>query len=373
MSHSVDGRATDPSRARIVFACFSFLGLAALLAAAWTLRTLILMTFLALLLAVVLRSLGDLVHRLTGMRRRWAVLAVAALLALAAVGAAVWVAPTLIEQARALANRIPEAVGAVQKRIDETPGLSGVVEQVTSGLSLPSPKDAAGGAAAVIGIFASAFSYVGVALVGALFLAMEPALYRRGAIQLVPVRHRPFAEALIDELDEVILSWLGGQLVLMAFIGVMTGLGLWAIGVPYALALGVLAGLLEFIPYLGPILSAVPALLLAITAGPTVALWTLGLVVGVQQVENNILQPIVQKSAVDIPPTLLIVALFAMGLIFGVAGLLVATPLLAVLMVIVRRVYVQRILEGRSPYGEAEPAHLAEGGATALHAGAPRG
>jgi predicted PurR-regulated permease PerM len=109
------------------------------------------------------------------------------------------------------------------------------------------------------------------------------------------------------------------------------------------------------VPYLGPILSAVPALLLALAAGPTVALWTLGLLVGVQQIENNVLQPLVQKSAVDIPPALLIIVLFGMGLLFGVPGLLVATPLLAVLIVAVRRIYVERILEGRS-WDEQAPA-----------------
>ena len=143
----------------------------------------------------------------------------------------------------------------------------------------------------------------------------------------------------------------------MAFVGILTGIGLWLVGVPYALALGLLAGLLEFVPYLGPILSAIPILLVAIGAEPNVVLWALAVVVGVQQVENNVLQPLVERRAVEIPPALLMVALFAMGQLFGVPGLLVAAPLTAVLIIVVRRVYVERILEARhDPQAETQSA-----------------
>jgi predicted PurR-regulated permease PerM len=168
-------------------------------------------------------------------------------------------------------------------------------------------------------------------------------------IRLVPVRRRPAADDLLSELHAVILSWLGAQLMLMIFIGVVVGLGLWMIGVPYALALGTLAGLLEFIPYLGPILSAAVALSVALGADPTLALWTLGLFLIVQQVENNVLQPLVQESAVEIPPVLLMVMLFGMGQLFGMVGVIVATPLLAVLIVVVRKVYVEGMLEADEP------------------------
>lgn len=167
------------------------------------------------------------------------------------------------------------------------------------------------------------------------------------------MRHRGFTDKLLGEIDQTILNWLSAQLILMVVIGVVVALGLWAIGVPYALALGLFAGLVEFIPYLGPILSAGIALLVALGTEPKLVLWTLGLFVVVQQLENNVLQPLIQKSQVEIPPVLLIVVLFAMGLLFGVPGVLVATPLLAVAIVVVRRVYVERMLEGRDL--EAEP------------------
>ncbi|NNM72518.1 AI-2E family transporter [Enterovirga aerilata] len=344
-------------RRHVAFAAFVVLGMAALFAAAWALRTLLLITFLAVLLAIVLRSLGDIVHRWTGMAPHWGVLLVAALLVLLAVGAAVLVAPTIADQARQLVQRLPAAAQALEQRIGQTPWLQSLWQQVSSGLSLPSPGDTVGQAGRIVGAISAALGYAGLALVGALFLALDPGLYRRGFVRLVPLRHRPFTERLLDELDRTILNWLGAQLILMLVIGVAVGVGLWAIGVPYALALGLFAGLVEFIPYLGPILSAGTAILVALGTDPTLVLWTIGLFIVVQQSENNILQPLIQKSQVEIPPVLLIVVLFGMGQLFGVPGVLVATPLLAVAIVVVRRVYVERILEGRTE-GDAEPPRI---------------
>ena len=342
----------DHFRRRVVFTTFVVLGMSALFAAAWALRTLLLVTFLAVLLAIVLRYLGELVHKATGIKPHWGVLLVAALLVLLAGAAAYLIAPTIADQAKQLIERMPATVDALQKRVDEIPWLQSLWEQVSTGLSLPSPSDAMGRAGDVIGAISAALGYAGLALVGALFLALDPALYRRGFIRLLPIRHRVFTQALLDEIDNTILNWLGGQLILMVTIGVLVALGLWAIGVPYALALGLFAGLVEFIPYLGPILSAGTAILVALGTDPKLALWTVGLFVLVQQGENNILQPLIQKSQVEIPPVLLIVVLFGMGLLFGVPGVLVATPLLAVVIVIVKRVYVERILEGRDMAAE---------------------
>ncbi|MDB5589795.1 AI-2E family transporter [Enterovirga sp.] len=339
----------DQFRTRVVFTAFVVLGLAALFAAAWWLRTLLLITFLAVLLATVLRALAGRVHGWTGMRARWAVLLIALVLVFATGVATALVAPTLADQTRQLLQRLPQIAETLQQRLNQYAWLASIWQQVSSGLSLPAPADAMGQAGRVVSAISEALGYAGLALVGALFFALQPDLYRRGMIRLVPVRRRPAADDLLSELHAVILSWLGAQLMLMIFIGVVVGLGLWMIGVPYALALGTLAGLLEFIPYLGPILSAAVALSVALGADPTLALWTLGLFLIVQQVENNVLQPLVQESAVEIPPVLLMVMLFGMGQLFGMVGVIVATPLLAVLIVVVRKVYVEGMLEADEP------------------------
>lgn len=127
------------------------------------------------------------------------------------------------------------------------------------------------------------------------------------------------------------------------------GVGLWLLGVPLALSLGFLAGLLELVPYVGPVLAAVPALLLAFVQAPELGLYVLLLYVGVQQLEGDLLTPIIQEVAVDLPPVLTLVATFVMGALFGVLGLLVATPLAALALVLVRMLYLEDVLGEKAP------------------------
>ena len=135
----------------------------------------------------------------------------------------------------------------------------------------------------------------------------------------------------------------------MVAVGFLTWLGLALIGVPSALTLALLAGLLEFVPYVGPIVSAVPAVLLAFAASPEMAFWTALLFFGVQQFEGYVLEPLVQQHAVDLPPALLLFALVAGGLVFGLIGVLFAEPLTVMLFVMVKRLYVREALQTPTP------------------------
>ncbi len=145
-------------------------------------------------------------------------------------------------------------------------------------------------------------------------------------MKLVPQAGRGLAEQALDDCAKALRLWLMGQLVSMVLVGVLVGTGLWLIGVPAPLTLGILAALLEFIPIVGPILSAIPAIVLALVIGPETALWTAALYLGVQQLEGNLIQPIVQQRAVDLPPALLLFALLAFGLLFGVRRALSRAP-----------------------------------------------
>jgi predicted PurR-regulated permease PerM len=133
----------------------------------------------------------------------------------------------------------------------------------------------------------------------------------------------------------------------MAVVGVATTAGLWLLGVPFALALGVVAFVLDFVPYIGPILSAVPAILVAMTLGPMEALYVGLLYFGVQSLESYLLTPLVQQRAVQLPPALTILSQVLLGLLLGGFGLALATPLTAVGVVLVRELYVEDVLEDR--------------------------
>jgi predicted PurR-regulated permease PerM len=136
-------------------------------------------------------------------------------------------------------------------------------------------------------------------------------------------------------------QWLRGQLVAMLAVGALTGLGAALIGLPSALALGLLAGLLEFVPIVGPIFAAIPALLLAATLGWSEVLWTLALFIVIQQIEGNMLMPAIMQKAVELPPAVTLFAVLAFGLLFGPLGVLLATPLAVVLMVLVQHLYLR--------------------------------
>ena len=186
-------------------------------------------------------------------------------------------------------------------------------------------------------------------VVGGIYLAAQPELYRTGAIKLVPKRGRDLAAQALDASARALKLWLLGRMVSMAVVGVLTWLGLAIIGVPSRCALGLLAALLEFVPFIGPIISAVPALLLALADSPEKAIWTALLFLAIQQFEGNVLEPLVQQRAVDLPPALLLFALVAGGLIFGIVGVILAAPFTVVVYVMVKRLYVQEALHTPTP------------------------
>lgn len=181
-------------------------------------------------------------------------------------------------------------------------------------------------------------------LVGAIFMAGNPDVYRRGFLLLVPGKAEAVAAQALDDSGAGLRGWMLGQAISSLVVAALTWIGLLLLGVPAAGGLGVIAGLLDVIPMVGPIIAGVPAVLLAFTVSPLTALWTLLLFLAIQQLQGNFLQPMIQKHAVDIPPALLLFAVLAFGLLFGFLGVLLAAPLTIVSFILVRRVYVEAIL-----------------------------
>src|SRR5690606_36327431 len=181
------------------------------------------------------------------------------------------------------------------------------------------------------------------------YLAANPAEYRDGVVRLVAVERRESLRSTLDEMAQVLHRWVLGQLVCMAFVGIVSFAVLAIIGVPLAFGLAVLAGLLEFVPYLGPIVAAVPVVLIAATESWTLALYALIAFVVIQQLESYVVTPLVQRKAVYLPPALLIFLQVLLGVLFGIAGIILATPIAAVGLVLVERGYIETVLEKRAP------------------------
>lgn len=325
------------------------LGLALLL---WNLRVLFMLVFGAVLVSVILnliaRPLRERFRFPAGLALLGAVLVVGGVL-----GLAIWMfGAEVSRQSSNLREMIPQAWQAAQARLDGW-GMGGPFRQWMASLG------DGGGVASNLGAIAMSVGN-GIAdtiliLVGGIYLAAQPDLYRVGLIKLVPERGRALAAQALEASARALKLWLLGRMVSMSVVGVLTWLGLMIIGVPSALTLGLLAAILEFVPFLGPILASIPAILLAFAESPEKAIWTALLFLAIQQFEGNVLEPLVQQRAVDLPPALLLFALVAGGLVFGIIGILFAAPLTVVLYVLVKRLYVQEALHTQTPLpGEQE-------------------
>jgi len=322
----------------------------ALIGLAWLLielSELLLLLFGAVLIAVIFDSLAEPIARITRLPERWALL-VAVLLVFAVVAASGWLFGA---QVRAQFEELQEMLPRAWHAFEEWLGGNRIGERL-----LATARDWAPSGSGLVrnvgNVAAATFGALGgllLVIVAGIYLAAQPRIYRSGLLQLIPPRSRDAGRDAVIATERALRRWLRAQLIGMVAIGVLTTLGLWLIGMPSALALGLLAGLAEFVPVVGSIVAVVPALLIALTLGADTVLWTLGLYVLIQQIEGNVIMPLVTRQAVALPPALALFSVVALGLLFGPLGVLFGAPLAVVLFVLVRELYVKRTLAEPMP------------------------
>ena len=323
------------------------LGIAALFFLAWQLRTLLLMIFGAVVVATVFRSFADRIAPLVGGRTSIAItLSIVVILGILVILVGLF-GSHVVQQVELLKQTLPAAWKAVEARLGDL-GLGEQVKQFVQSVRAPGGGSFSAFGRTILSI-GSGIADVLVVLVAGVFLATQPRFYLTGAVKLVPPHRRELALEAVSESERALRLWLRGQLIAMVVVGVLTGAGLWYLGMPSAFALGLLAGVLEFIPFAGPILSMVPALLLALAVSPDLALWVLLLYFAVQQFEGYLLTPLVQQYAVDLPGVVLLFSLLASGALFGTLGIILAAPLTVVAYVLVKRLYVIEALHTPTP------------------------
>lgn len=309
-----------------------------------------LLVFAAVLLSIFLRGLADLLGRFLKISEGWRVVLVSVILLAVLAGAIALLSPSVAEQVANLRKELPRSAETAAKYISQYGWGRTLLDQLPSFSEITSDMSAAAMLTRVGGIFSSTLGAIGnflLVILLAIYFAAEPKFYIRGLIKLFPLNRRERAEEVLGGIGETLRWWLIGKAGSMLFIGLLTWLGLWLLGVPLALTLGLIAGLLSFIPNFGPILSAVPALLLAFIESPITALYVLGLFVGVQIIESNVVTPLIERETVELPPALTIVFQLALAVLVGGLGLVLATPLLAAIMVTVQMLYIQDILGDR--------------------------
>lgn len=201
---------------------------------------------------------------------------------------------------------------------------------------------------AISGVLSTGLTFVEAAVVlaiSAIYLAAQPELYRTGFAKLVAPAQRPHVLKSFDLIGRSLKLWLLGQLILMIGVGILSFIAVWLIGLPNAVALALLAGILEIVPYLGPFISAIPAVLVALTLGLAPAMWTVVAYILIHVFEGYVSEPMIDRYFVTIPPALILAGIVACDLLFGTIGVIMAAPITVVVYMIVKMVFVENPLD----------------------------
>lgn len=308
----------------------------------------LLLVFAGLLFAVLLSAAADALVRATRVPRgpSLAIVCLALTALLAGTSVALW--PSISDEADQIATQLPAAIDELREWFEQRQWGRWLLgraepEQVAEDADLVNQA---------AGVFMSSVTLLGgllVVIFVGLYVAAQPDVYRRGLLRLVPPTGRHRVDAVLVEVTSVLRGWLLGTLVSMTLIGVLTTLGLWWLGVPLALTFGLLAAVLTFIPNIGQVLSMAPPAILALVDDPRRALYVVALYFAIQTVESYAVTPLIQRRTISMPPALTIASQVVLGLLMGVIGIAVATPLTAAAMTIVRMLYVEDLLEQETP------------------------
>jgi predicted PurR-regulated permease PerM len=317
----------------------------------WFASALVFVTFLGILFGLAVSTGVDVLARYRVPRAVGAVTIVLGFF-LILVGVGATNMPTIREQSAELRTKIPESVDRIEQWLHKR-GIVLVDTTVADSTGVATGSEALrstlGRQLGSVARYVFPFLSQTVAVVGgvlliifmAIYIGAEPDVYRRGVLLLVPLRMRDQAGEVLRAIATVLRKWLVTQLIAMVAIGTVTTIALLILNVKAAFALGLLAALFEFIPTIGPVLSAVPAIAMGFLDSPEKAL-TVGLVYwGIQFLENNLLIPLLMKGGVNVPPVLTILAQALLTVLFGFLGLMVAVPLVATVIVAVRMLYVE--------------------------------
>jgi predicted PurR-regulated permease PerM len=318
----------------------TWIGAALLVWIVWDARLALLLAFGAFLTAILLGSLGVIIANWTHLSDKFG-LALATLLVIAVIGITLWLfGSNLTSEFSGVMKQVEAGQEHLQALLANTgDGHLGstVAEKGTSLITSVATELASIG-----------FRFIEAAVVlviTAIYLAAEPQLYSRGIIAMFGPESRPRVREVIDLVEIALRRWLLGQLVLMLIVGVLTFIALTIIGIPDALALSLIAGIAEIVPYVGPFISAVPALLIALTLGWWPVLWTGAAYLLVHLIEGYIAAPLLERHFITIPPALILIGIVVVDLIFGTAGIVLAAPLTVVAYVLIKACYVEDPLE----------------------------
>jgi predicted PurR-regulated permease PerM len=323
-----------------------------------------LILFLAIILAVYLNAVSNLLQRRMGVPAPVGLAAGLALSLGALVGVVFLIAPAVTGQVQDLIANLPRYLTDLDQNINRIfrsiPVLGrGVSEDGSPGLLATSVNELFGFLrGAVVPYLKGGLELIIImvsVVVMAVYLTRNPGVYVEGVVALVPPARRPLARIIMYDLKYTLHSWVVGQIIAMVVLAVLTTLGLWMLNVPYFLAFGIFAGIAAIVPFFGTLFSTlIPALFALGVAGLGKAIAVTALGIGVHLVEANFVAPVVMERKVNLPPVITIAGVLLIGKLFGLAGLIVAVPILAFVMVLIRHILLGEVYG--DPISEVKPA-----------------
>lgn len=323
----------------------------------YSIAEILLLLFIAVLFSLYLGAITDTLQRWAGIPRPLGLLSAILLTLLVLAGTGYLLIPPLTRQAQDLVVTLPAQLELWEAELLRLANRSPVAAQLLGPLA--EGESHVGTILQEIGgYFRGIVPYVfsGVqflihavsVLVMGIYLALRPALYREGFIALAPPVHRELVRDLLSDLGYTLRAWIVGQILAMVSLGFLTWVGLMVLDVPYALAFGVFTGLVAVVPFFGTLVSTIlPAIFILGTASLVKVVLVLLLGIGVHLVEANVIAPMIMERQVHLPPVLTLLSVLIMAHLLDLVGLLVAVPVLATAMVVMRRIYVHRVLEGK--------------------------
>ena len=249
-----------------------------------------------------------------------------------------FVGARLQQQISELSDTLPQTIQHVKEQLGQTKTGTKVLGYINNSVNSIKTKSVAKH------FFSSSFGVLSdlyIVLLFGIFFTADPLLYKKGIVHLLPKKAKEKGDKLLDELNGVLKKWLKAQIIGFFFIAVSTGIGLWIVGMPLILTLALIAGIMNFIPNFGPLIALIPAVLLALMQGLPTAIIVACIYTGVQIIQSAVTQPIIQQKMVSLPPALTIFAQVAFGMLAGFWGVLLATPIVAIILKIVNSLYVE--------------------------------
>lgn len=307
----------------------------------WQIAEVVLLVILGVLAAIFLSVLANKISARTPIPR-WGGLIIVGLLPLVVIGGGGWFFQAqVVNQSDQITQQFQETVEGFQEHpigqriVEQAPSAEEILNQTPGVFS-----QITGAASRVFDVLTGILIIVFLAV----YLSVKPELYVNGLVQLFPEDQRTGAREALHITGRSLWLWLLAQFAAMIAVGVMAWLGLMLLGVPMAPVLGLIAGILEFIPIVGPVIASIPAILVGLVESPAHALYVLLLFIVIEQVESALVTPLVQEQGPKLPPALTLLATVVFGILFGVLGLIVATPLMVVLFVLTKLLYVEGVL-----------------------------